>query len=96
MCYGFQDDLPGSNGQHHLVLVGLGKLDDVRSANAMKRHFLAGVASSSLRILSEHCDSVKKGFYLLAIGEKDLFFALQHTCYAGCVWAPAVRGHVRC
>ena len=42
MCYGFQDDLPGSNGQHHLVLVGLGKLDDVRSANAMKRHFLAG------------------------------------------------------
>ena len=53
MSYGFQDDLPGSNGQHHLVLVGLGKLDDVRSANAMKRHFLAGVASSSLRILSE-------------------------------------------
>lgn len=53
MCYGFQDDLPGSNGQHHLVLVGLGKLDDVRSANTMKRHFLAGVASSSLRILSE-------------------------------------------
>ena len=53
MCYGFLGDLPGSDGQHHMVLVGLGKLDDVRSADAMKRHFLAGVASSSLRILSE-------------------------------------------